>query len=305
MSSLFRPSILNVYKPPGLSSVDVLYRIKKLIPKSLNCKIGHFGTLDPFAEGVLLVGFFGATKLNEYIHELMPKKYLAGGVLGQETETGDLTVEVKHRDVSEYFFKVISQFSSTFIEEQLRQKFLGTYEQAPHVYSAAKYEGKKLHQWAREGVKIQKEKVAREIYSLNVKEINFPELFIEYEVSSGTYIRTLFSDSAHYLGTLGVLKTLKRTAIGCEIVENSFSLDLFKNEEDLFSRAKDIFEILFLSDIHFGEFDGHLLLNGQTITRESISCADGLYWFKTEKVTALLKAENKKFKIVTQFPCLR
>ena len=151
-----KPIIINLYKPKDMSSQHVVRLFKRKFPKKT--KIGHFGTLDPFATGVLMIGVNGAQRLNEYIHECLPKTYIATGILGLETATGDLTEEPTQRDDSEYLRTVIKDFSKEFIETHLRKKFLGVYMQAPHKYSAAKHEGKALHEWARAGVEIKKEK---------------------------------------------------------------------------------------------------------------------------------------------------
>src|SRR5690606_24557557 len=98
----------------------------------------------------------------------------------------------------------------SFIEEKLREKFLGDYWQAPHKYSASKFEGKALHEWAREGVEIAKEQVLRHVYDIRVVKYKYPYLSVRVTVSSGTYVRTLFSDFAGYLGTLGALVSLVR-----------------------------------------------------------------------------------------------
>ena len=101
-----------------------------------------------------MIGIGGAARLNEYIHELLPKTYLAVGKLGIETPTGDHQSEIIQRDDSVYLKKEIASFSREFIEEKIREKFLGDYMQAPHKYSAAKFMGRNLHVWAREGVEV-------------------------------------------------------------------------------------------------------------------------------------------------------
>ncbi len=210
---LFPPLIFNVYKPKGISSYDVVRHFKRNLPQGFG-KIGHFGTLDPFAEGVLMIGTGGAARLNDFIHEFLPKTYLATGKLGEETPTGDPTSEVVQKDESPYLKREISQFSVEFIDERARTRFLGEYLQTPHKYSATKFMGKNLHEWAREGVEVKKQAVARTIHSIEVVKYEFPLLTIRSCVSSGTYIRTLFTELAHDLGTLGHLLTLKRESVG-------------------------------------------------------------------------------------------
>lgn len=215
----YPPTIFNVFKPARMTSYDVIRHFKRNLPPGFG-KIGHFGTLDPFASGVLLIGVAGAARLNDYIHAYAPKTYLAVGKLGVETPTGDLTVEVSQKDQGAYFLNEISRFSSEFIQQQLEAKFVGEYWQAPHKYSAAKFEGRPLHEWAREGVDIQKEKKLRHVYKIQVVKYQFPYLSLRATVSSGTYVRTLFSDCANYLGTLGTLVALVREEVGMANLKN-------------------------------------------------------------------------------------
>ncbi len=223
--------IFNIFKPAQLSSYDIIRYYKKNLPNGFG-KIGHFGTLDPFACGVLLLGTGRGPRLNEYIHEY-PKTYLGIGILGSETETGDNTVSPFQVDDSKYLSEVISKFDCSFIEQRLQEKFLGDYHQAPHKYSAAKFEGKPLYEWAREGVDIKKEKKKRFIHSIKVVKYKFPYLSIRVEVSSGTYIRTLFSDFSNYLGTIGHLKGLVREAVGPHILQKSLKRSLWAKDKSI------------------------------------------------------------------------
>lgn len=211
--ALFPPLVFNVFKPARITSYDVVRHFKRNLPQGFG-KIGHFGTLDPFASGVLMIGICGAARLNDFIHDLLPKTYLAVGKLGIETPTGDYTSEVAQKDESLYLTREIAGFSKEFIEEKLTEKFIGDYWQAPHKYSAAKFMGKNLHEWAREGVEVKKEPVLRQVYKIEVVKYAFPYLSIRVEVSSGTYVRTLFTDMCNYLGTLGSLVSLVRESVG-------------------------------------------------------------------------------------------
>jgi tRNA pseudouridine55 synthase len=212
------PIVLRLHKPQGISSFDIVKKLKRVLPKEVK-KIGYFGTLDPFAEGLLLVALNQANRLTQFVHQDLTKTYVAVGVLGVETKTQDLTEEIYQKDESDYFKNVISKFGMEFYQEQLKY-FLGRYLQAPPVYSAAKFEGKKLCDWMRnDGVEIKKEQVERYIYDLQFRQLNFPEVVFEVECSSGTYIRTLFVDMANKMGTLGTLKNLLRKKIGS--IENS------------------------------------------------------------------------------------
>lgn len=210
---LFPPLVFNVFKPARITSYDVVRHFKRHLPHGFG-KIGHFGTLDPFASGVLMIGISGAARLNDFIHDELPKTYLAVGKLGIETPTGDYTSEISQRDDSLYLKREIAAFSASFIQEKLREKFQGDYWQAPHKYSASKFMGKNLHEWAREGVEVKKEPVLRHVHAIEVVRYAFPYLSIRVRVSSGTYVRTLFSDMCQYLGTLGSLIALVRESVG-------------------------------------------------------------------------------------------
>jgi tRNA pseudouridine55 synthase len=211
--TLFPPLVFNVFKPARCTSYDVVRHFKRHLPQGFG-KIGHFGTLDPFASGVLMIGIAGAARLNDFIHEFLPKTYLAVGKLGIETPTGDYTSEISQRDESLYLRREIASFSSDFIEQRLREKFLGEYWQAPHKYSASKFMGRNMHEWAREGIEVKKEAVLRFVHSIKVVKYQFPYLAVRVEVSSGTYVRTLFSEMCNDLGTVGSLISLVRESVG-------------------------------------------------------------------------------------------
>lgn len=295
-----KPIIINLYKPKDMSSQHVVRTFKRKFPKKT--KIGHFGTLDPFATGVLMVGVNGAQRLNEYIHECLPKSYIATGILGLETETGDLTVEPSQVDDSEYLQTVIKDFSIKFINDHLNEKFLGNYMQAPHKYSAAKFEGKALHEWARAGVDIAKEKKERFISKIEVLSYDFPKLKIRFEVSSGTYIRTLFSDCARSLGTLGVLEDLEREQIGGCNTQNALREEFWDN--DSFS-TMEMDEVLAFSSLVFEEKEAALYANGVRLKRDRVkSMSEGklvapYFWIRNIEGQILGLAEVKDDLIYT------
>lgn len=264
-SSHQTPKILNIYKPDGISSFDVIRTWKRKLKG--HGKIGHFGTLDPFASGVLMIGVSGAQKLNDYIHECLPKSYLALGKLGIESETGDLTEGHSQLDETDYLKNEISKFPIKFIEDKLREQFLGDYWQAPHKYSAAKFEGKALHKWAREGVDIKKDKKLRHIYDLRVVSYKFPDLHIHFEVSSGTYIRTLFSECANYLGTLGCLSGLIRENVGLCTTSNAIK-EISWNEDD--PNIFNIDEVLDFSSYVLAPKEERLYINGVRLKNDRI-----------------------------------
>ena len=302
------PLIFNAFKPARITSFDVVRHFKNNLPKGYG-KIGHFGTLDPFASGVLMIGVNGAAKLNDFIHDFLPKTYLAIGKLGVETPTGDMTVAPSQLDTTDYLKQVIANYNIEFLEEFLREHFLGEYWQAPHQYSAAKFEGKALHQWAREGIEIKKEKKRRFISKIEVVKFSFPYLILRCEVSSGTYIRTLFSDMANKLGTLGTLVSLVREGVGPCTIENTIKKKNWPNgqEWDLDHNSLAVDEVLPFGEINFLGKEEKLYCNGvklevgraQKIIPSPLS--DQYYWVKNEKNDLLGLAHIENGQIQTQF----
>ena len=207
------PFILNVLKPTKITSSAVVNHFKRLLPKGK--KIGHFGTLDPFACGVLMLGISGGSRLNDFVHKFLPKTYLALGKLGFNTDTGDITGQI----ISEKPHK--NNFSKSCLQELLQEKFVGPYWQAPPSFSAVKYKGKALYKWAREGEIIKKDPVLREIYSLEVVSSKGPYVLFRVKVSSGTYVRTLFEDIAESMGEKGTLVSLVRESVGGVSIKDS------------------------------------------------------------------------------------
>lgn len=212
------PLIFNAYKPEGPSSSQAVHQFKRNLNYDYG-KIGHFGTLDPFAEGVLLIGVQGAQRLNNFVHEYMPKTYRAVGLFGTKTNSGDHTGEaVESAEIHEEF----KEMSREDMEGLLKSEFLGEYWQAPHMVSATRYNGRRLYDLARAGKVIEDiDKKKREILELKIHEYNYPHLDFEVTVSSGTYIRSLFEEIAVLFGGHGHLLKLQRTKIGFFSVENS------------------------------------------------------------------------------------
>ena len=211
---LYPATIFNVFKPANMTSFDVVRSFKKNLPPGLG-KIGHLGTLDPFASGVLLLAAAGASRINQYVHELLPKTYLAIGRLGLSSDTGDRAGTISKRlPADPSLDQKLSQLDPASLEAMLRQKFVGEYWQGPPAFSATKHQGVPLYQWAREGVMIEKAPVKRHIHDIHVVKFCYPFLSLRVTVSSGTYIRTLFEDCSSFLGGEGYLVGLLRESIG-------------------------------------------------------------------------------------------
>jgi tRNA pseudouridine55 synthase len=288
------PLVFNVKKPVGVSSFNVVHHFKKNLNFNFG-KIGHFGTLDPFAEGVLLIGIQGAQRLNDYVHQLLPKTYRARGVFGGKTESGDLTSPVLlSKEITAEWINAKKEV----IEEYLRKEFLGEYWQSPHAISATKFEGKRLYQHALEGRIIEKEKVKREIYSLSIVEYNYPNLDFVVTVSSGTYVRSLFEEIATMFGGHGALEKLERQAIGNLSVLDSIDQSSWpiKNVDfNLEGSAIPLDKVLELDSIYLKLAQTKRYLQGQRFPLDEVEkrdnsqviCSENYYWVYNEDGTLL------------------
>ena len=212
---------LNVYKPKGMTSHDVVAVLRKV---SKIKQIGHTGTLDPFAEGVLPICIGKATRLIEYLKD--DKAYIGTIQFGKSTTTYDREGEIVHTSDK----LVTSEDVSSATEE-----FCGEIEQYPPIYSAIKVKGKKLYEYARnnESVEIQPRKVTiSEIKLLNFNyEKQEAELYIS--CSKGTYIRSIANDLGEKLGAYGYLKALKRVKAGKFTIDSSIELRFLDTVEEI------------------------------------------------------------------------
>ena len=256
-----RPFVLNIYRPSGPSSASVVSLLKKYFPPKSYGKIGHLGTLDPFAEGVLLIALGGATKVANFVHRLLPKSYFARGVLGIKTDTGDLTGKVVQE-------KAVIPPPLT-LESDLKERFEGTYHQSPPPFSASKYRGRPLYSYARKGKLIQKEAVARTIYHLADFKLDGINFEFNCTVSSGTYIRVLFEDMAKHLGTVGHLTKLIRTQIGPHRVSDSFTKELWPSLKQRKLAQMPLDKTLPLDTLQLTEEKAQVYRQGQSMGLQS------------------------------------
>jgi tRNA pseudouridine55 synthase len=204
--------ILVIDKPPGLSSARVVSIVKRLLHAQ---KVGHAGTLDPFATGVLIVCVNQATRLARFWLN-SAKTYQAELCLGIETDTQDSTGTV-----------IATCAAVDAPEDALRavmKSFMGTTNQAPPVYSALKHQGVPLYRLARKGEPFQKPVRQIQIYGLEILEIASPRVRFEVHCSAGTYVRTLCADIGKILGCGGHLKNLRRTASSGYTIADAISL---------------------------------------------------------------------------------
>ena len=212
---------LNVYKPKGITSHDVVSALRRITKVK---QIGHTGTLDPFAEGVLPICIGKATRLIEYLDD--DKAYTGTIQLGSSTTTYDLEGEEVNFSDKKVTFNEI---------EAALDKFRGEIEQLPPIYSAIKVNGKKLYEYAREGKEVKIE--PRGVNISNLQILNFyPEtrqLELHIECSKGTYIRSIANDLGEELGTYGHLVKLVKVKAGMFEVNNAVSLEHIQTKEDV------------------------------------------------------------------------
>jgi len=206
--------ILNLNKPAGISSAAAVARIKRLLPRGV--KIGHAGTLDPFATGVLLLLIGKATRQCEKLMD-QPKQYEATIKLGATTETLDPdSPEIPDDDAK--------RVEPTQLQDVLK-KFVGQIQQKPPLYSALKIAGKPAYARARKGEQLELEPRPIHIYAIELLQYDWPTLQIRVDCGRGTYIRSLARDIGQVLGTTAYLTELKRTKIGPFAIENAAMIE--------------------------------------------------------------------------------
>lgn len=219
--------IINVLKPPGMSSHDVVDFVRRLTGLK---KVGHTGTLDPGAAGVLVVCMGKATRLVQYLL-VADKEYRAEVTFGVSTDTGDAFGEVE-----------IVRDASTLTEEQVGaalRSFTGKIEQIPPMTAAIRWQGKKLYEWARAG-KVVEDRPARTVYIYSLKMVRgrgwgtpCPRVLLNLSCSKGTYVRTLCKDIGLYLGCGAYMSFLVRTRLGM------FQLAAARTLEELEGAARE------------------------------------------------------------------
>ena len=203
--------IINIYKEAGFTSHDVVAKLRGIVKQK---KIGHTGTLDPDATGVLPVCLGNATKLCDMLTD-KSKEYEACMLLGVTTDTQDMSGKVLEN----------KQVSCT--QEEAREavlSFIGEYDQIPPMYSAIKVNGKKLYELARNGIEIERKPRRVEISHIEILECSLPEIHFRVSCSKGTYIRALCADIGDKLGCGAAMKSLIRTRVGTFVIEEAWKL---------------------------------------------------------------------------------
>lgn len=247
--------LLNVDKPLGKTSRDAVNCVQRLVRP---VKVGHAGTLDPLATGVLVLCLGPATRLIQYVQQL-PKRYTGTFLLGRQSDSDDLEGEV---------VELLDPVVPT-IEEVVAAlpRFIGTIQQRPPSYSAIKVNGQRAYHLARAGKHVPMEDRPVTIHDLRVVRYEYPELVLDIGCASGTYIRSLGRDLALSLGTAAVMSALERTAIGEFTVESA--IDLRDITKDLL--AKQLFPmeaaVRHLDAVELTRDEVKLINNGLTIER--------------------------------------
>lgn len=209
--------VLNINKPAGMTSHDVINRIRRLYNTR---RVGHTGTLDPMATGVLIVLVGRAAKAAEYITSA-DKMYRAGLLLGVTTDTGDITGKILTRT------DILPDAAGV---KTTVQRFTGDIVQIPPMYSALKINGHKLVDLARKGIEVEREARNITIYSIAVepKNAGSGEYTLDIHCSKGTYIRTLCEDIGKALGCGGTMNSLIRTSTGNFSINNAYTLEIIE-----------------------------------------------------------------------------
>ncbi len=288
--------ILCVYKEAGYTSHDVINRLRRI---SKQKKIGHTGTLDPNAEGVLPVCFGNATKVCGILTDT-DKCYRAELILGKVTDTYDITGEV----VKENEFHVT--------EDELRdviKEFVGTQMQTPPMFSARKVNGQKLYDLARQGIVVEREQKEITVYDISIESLVYREdkevvsAYITVHCSKGTYIRSICHDIGERLGCGACMGSLLRTKVGKFTIEDSKRI---KELAELAEEGK-FEELLIPADSMFPDYPkleqlpdeaDALLMNGNQIYLKQISKYD---WMEQEKVLLRMYDHTGRFCAIYEY----
>lgn len=278
--------IIVINKEKGCTSHDIVYKIRKMF----NTKVGHTGTLDPNATGVLPILLGKGTKISKYLIE-HDKEYEVVLQLGVKTTTADEEGEIIEEK------EVLKESLEQLEIERILKSFIGKIKQMPPKYSAIKVNGRKLYEYARKGQEVEIKPREVEIYNIEITNIQKEKKQIEFKVScsKGTYIRTLCEDIAEKMRTVGYMKKLKRTKVGNFNIEQAITLGQLQEKENIkIITIEEMFkdkEEIILEDSKI-----ILLLNGVKMNMEK---PNGIYriYNKQNKFIGLGIVQNKILKI--------
>lgn len=282
--------IINVYKEKDFTSHDVVAKLRGIVKQK---KIGHTGTLDPDATGVLPVCLGNATKLCDMLTD-KSKEYVTTMRLGFCTDTQDISGEVlKKQEVNVTKEDVIEAVMS----------FVGKYDQIPPMYSALKVNGKKLYELAREGIEIERKARSIEIFAIEIMDINLPDITMKVHCSKGTYIRTLCHDIGLKLGCFATMVSLKRTKVANFLLENAYTLSQIeacvKDEklQDILTKTEDMFELLSVRVAPPYEkllFNGNPIYLNQIMERIRIGDKEQVKLYAGDRFCAVYECDEEK-----------
>ncbi|MGP4973419.1 tRNA pseudouridine(55) synthase TruB [Psychrobacter alimentarius] len=246
--------VVLVDKPQGMTSQQVVSKVKYLFksPSHDSKKAGHTGTLDPMATGLLPICMGEATKFSHYQLDA-DKSYQATILLGRQTDTGDADGQIIEQSP-------IPTFDDVSLNK-VAQQFLGAQQQIPPMYSALKKDGKKLYEYARAGIEVERPPRDIIIKAIEIKKIDNEQVQLMVTCTKGTYVRVLGEDIAKAMGTLGHLTTLRRTQVGKFTIDGAITLSALE-AMTLANREKRLMPVDACIDI-----DATLLLTSEQCTR--------------------------------------
>lgn len=257
--------ILN--KPAGITSFDAIRNTKKILRDKENItekRIGHAGTLDPFADGVLILAFGRYTKLF-FLFDDLNKEYIAEGVFGESRDTDDIEgVTIKTSNIN-------NKLSFEELENLIKTNFKGSIKQKPPIYSAKKINGKRAYDLARDNKSFELKDINVFIDNIELLEYNYPYFKIKTSVSKGTYIRSIIRDIGELTGNLAYTKELRRTAIGNYNINMSCSIEDISSDKiiSFFDMFKNLDKIIIEDSLYIKQ-----ILCGNTKIIEDIQIND-------------------------------
>lgn len=251
--------LLNIDKPTGITSRQVVDRVERLVRPA---KAGHAGTLDPLATGVLVICVGPATRLIEYVQR-MPKKYRATFLFGQSSASDDTETEVI-RQIDATIPSHAELMSAT-------RKLVGRILQRPPAYSAVHVGGQRAYRLARRGKAVELEARPVEVHEIRVLRYEYPELELEISCGSGTYVRSIGRDLAASVGTTCVMSALVRTAIGLFQVEQACPLESLSSETLHQWLQPPLKAVSMLTEVTLEADEAVRVLQGQSIRRTTSS----------------------------------
>lgn len=283
---------LNIYKPKGMTSFDVVAKLRRVTKIK---QIGHTGTLDPFAVGVLPICIGKATRLIEYLDD--DKEYLATVQFGKDTDTYDLD-----GTVTKTYDKKITQEDLISILDDFR----GEIEQLPPIYSAIKVNGKKLYEYARKGeeVEIKPRKVFISMLELENFDFEKQEAKIIVGCSKGTYIRSIAYDIGQKLNCGGYLTALERTKAGLFNREHSIPLENFGEVSDVRNKLVNPIDVLPLSKVELNDVEKERVNHGMAIYNRGFKNSDVVILVYGGRIHAIGMVEDNQILVKKVFEVL-